>query len=377
MNVLQFASYSADSEYMRNLGLGLSNKGINLTCGMLFDDGDTEPDWIKRAPSAKYFCLKVKSRKGFLPAIFKLAQVLRREKIDILQTHLYEASLVGLLAAKLARTPLRILTRHHTDQAHMIGRKLPIAVDRWEAKEADRVVVLSNAVRNFMVAADGVDEAKIEVIYQGFNFEKFSASEDDRKSVRIEFGMADDDFVIGTFGSFFPTKGHRFLVEAAIELIAEIPNLKLLFVGAGGDRNDLEHQITTSGLAGKVVFAGFRQDVNACMKAVDVVVHPSLSEAFCQVLVETMSVGTPLISTDVGGANEVIDNGNSALLIPPESPAAIVEAVTRLYKDMDFAKKIAVAGQKSVRERFTLEKMIDRQVECYERWLGAKRNGGC
>lgn len=375
MNVLQFVSYSADSEYIRNLGQGLSNKGVNLICGTLFEEGKTEPEWVKNSPSARYFCLRAKSRIGFPWAALKLSNILRRHKVDILQTHLYEASLVGLLAAKLARTPLKILTRHHADQAHIIGRKLPIAVDRWEAKEADRIIVLSKAVRDFMVAEDGVDEAKIEVIYQGFDFEKFSASSFDRTQIRSEFEIAEDDFVIGTFGNFFPTKGHRFLVDAAARLISEIPNLKLFFVGAGGEMEELNRQIVSSGLSGRVIFAGFRNDVNACMKAVDVVVHPSLSEAFCQVLVETMSVGTPLVSTDVGGAKEVIEDGKSALLIPAESPEAIVDSVLRFFEDPEFAKNVAMNGQRSVRERFTLAKMIDRQCECYELWLNSEIDG--
>lgn len=375
MNVLQLISYAADSEYIRNLGLGIAKKGINLTCGTLFDNGSVEPEWVKQVPPTKYFCLNARSKKDFPAAVFKLANILRREKIDVLQTHLYEAGFVGLLAAKLARTSLSILTRHHTDQAHMIGRKLPVALDRWEAETADRVVVLSNAVRDFMVATDGIDKSKIEVIYQGFNFEKFSAKEEERKQVRAEFGFVNGDFVVGTFGSFFPTKGHRYLVEAAGTLVSEIPNLKLFFVGAGGEVEGLNSQIASSSLSERVVFAGYRQDVSACMKAADIVVHPSLSEAFCQVLVETMSVGTPLISTNVGGAAEVINDGETALLIPAGSSAAIVDAVSRLYMDPLYAKKIAAAGQISVRERFTLQKMIDRQVECYKMWLNAETNG--
>ena len=88
-----------------------------------------------------------------------------------------------------------------------------------------------------------------------------------------------------------------------------------------------------------------------------------------------MSVGTPLISTDVGGAREVIDDGETALLIPAESPAAIVEAVTSLFKNPDLGKEIALSGQTIVRKRFTIEKMINQQIECYEAWLQPKKDG--
>ncbi len=375
MKVFQFVSYSAESEYFSNLGKGLYKKGIDVSYGTLFEVGRKMPEWIEQRPKVGFFCLGAGSKYDFPVSVFRLAAVLKKEKPDIVQTHLYEASLVGLLAAKIAGVPCKILTRHHTDQAHLIGKRLPIAVDRWEAKAADRVVVLSNAVRDFMVTADGIDADKIEVIHQGFDFEKFSATEQDRARVRSEFAFGDSDFVVGTFASFFPTKGHRFLVEAAKELFRQIPTLKLFFVGEGGDRESLVKQIAESGLSGKVVFSGFRKDVSACMKACDAVVHPSLSEAFCQVLIESMSTGLPLVSTDVGGAREVIADGETALLIPPSNVEAIVEAILKLYKDPAFARHMAEKGQRNVRERFTLVRMIDSQIDCYESLMAKGKNG--
>lgn len=373
MKVLHFVSYSADTHYLANLGKGLARKGIELSCGTLFETGKDTPEWISELGNVGYFCLQAESKKDFPAAVLKLAKILRREKFDILQTHLYEAGFIGMIAAKLARVPLKVLTRHHLDQAHLIGNKSAIAVDRWEAKTADKVVTLGSAVREFLISADGIDGDKIEVVYQGFDFDNFYAEESDRKRIRKEFGLSEDDFIIGTIGNFFPTKGHRFLISAAKILLEEIPNLKLFFVGDGGDKDALKKQIGELGLADKVVFAGFRKDVNACMKAVDAVVHPSLSEAFCQVLIETMSVGTPIISTDVGGAKEVITHSETGLLIPAENVEAIVEAVGKIYHNREFAEKVALAGQKSVRERFTIEKMVDRQFECYENWLKDKK----
>jgi glycosyltransferase involved in cell wall biosynthesis len=373
MKVLQFVSYSFDSHYFANLGTGLSNNNIDITFGTLFETGKEKPKWMQQTKISNYFCLHAKSKKDFPLAVLKLAKILKKENFDILQTHLYEASFVSLLAAKLAHVPLKILTRHHTDQAHLVDKKLPIMVDRWEAKEADKIVVLSNAVREFMASADGIDAEKITVVYQGFDFDHFSADENDGRRIRAEFNLTENDFVIGTIGNFFPTKGHRFLISAAKILIDEIPNLKLLFVGEGGDTETLKRQISELGLDEHVIFTGFRRDVNACMKAVDVVVHPSLSEAFCQVLVETMSVETPIISTNVGGAKEVITNNENGLLIPAEDSGAIVEAILKVYRNRDFARKIALAGRKSVQERFTVEKMVNHQIECYETWLRNKK----
>ena len=373
MRVFQFISYTANVNYLENLGKGLSQNGIYFACGTLFGSGVDKPDWLESLGSDNYFCLNARSRRDFPLSVLKLARILKRVKPDILHTHLYEASLVGLLAGRIAGVPLRIMTRHHSDQAHIAGNRLSVAIDRLEARFFDQVIVPSYATRDFLINADSVDPRKVSAIHLGFDFEKFSSTDDDRARIRQLFSLSDRHYVIGTFGNFFPTKGHRFLVSAARELLNEIPNLKLLFVGEGGDVSELKRQIAENGLEDRVIFAGNRTDVPHCMNAVDVVVHPSLSEAFSQVLVETMSVGTPLISTDVGGATEVITHDDNAILIRPGNIGDIVDSVRRVYKDREFALKIAEAGQRSVRGRFTIDTMLKEHVLKYKAWLNGSR----
>ena len=370
MRVCHVISYSVDTEYFRNLSRGLAEKGVSQLLVTLFDSGSEQPAWINEAKNVEYLCLGVKSRYGFPLATLRLAKKLRQGNFDIVQTHLYEASLVGLLAAKFAGTRVKVLTRHHLDQALLIGKRLPIYIDKWEAKTADYIVTLGRAVKQHLVSREGVPEQKIHVVYQGFDFERFSATDDERNEIREEFGIKKNEFLIGTFGNFFPTKGHRFLLDAVSLLIERYPNIRLLFVGSGGEEGRLADYVVKTGLKGKVIFAGFRKDVAACIKACELVVHPSLSEAFCQVLIETMSVGTPLISTDVGGAKEVIENGVTGTLVPAADPKSLATAIEGVLKDPAKARTMANAGQSFVRNTFTLERMIDEQYKLYCDWLG-------
>lgn len=372
IKVCQVVSYSADSEYLRNLGHGLAGKGVSQLWVTLFDSGKEQPEWINRVKNVEYLCLGARNRYGFPYAALRLAKRLRQGKFNIVQTHLYEASLVGLLAGKLAGTHVKVLTRHHLDQALLIGKSLPIYIDKWEARTANHIVTLGGAVKEHLVSREGVPEQKINVVYQGFDFNRFSATESERVEVRREFGVGDEEFLIGTFGNFFPTKGHRFLLDAVSLLMEKYPNIRLFFVGGGGEESGVVDYVSKTGLDGKVVFAGFRKDVAACMKACDLVVHPSLSEAFCQVLIETMSVGTPLISTDVGGAREVIEDGVTGTLVPAADAGSVATAIETVLKDRARAEAMAKAGQAFVRNRFTLEQMIDRQYELYCQWLGIK-----
>src|SRR5262249_37307909 len=192
-------------------------------------------------------------------------------------------------------------------------------------------------------------------------------SEQDRQRVRSEFDLH-DRFVIGCIGQLFETKGQHHLLRAFGKISTEIPNGHLLLVG-GGDRKPLEDLANDLGLQRRITFSGYRKDVPACISAMDMVVHPSLSEAFCQVLIESMSAGKALVTTDVGGAAEVVTQDETGLLVPPSDPEAIAEAILRVYKNPALRDKLASAGQASVRQRFPVSLMVERQVSCYRQWL--------
>ena len=365
LRVCHLCATTLDTHYFANLGGGLAANGMSLFGASL--TAPEAPAWLSRLPEHDYLFLDAASRAAYPAAIVRLARWLRRHRMDVLQTHLFDAGLVGLAAARLARVPLAILTRHHTDEMWIAGTRVHIAGDRLMARWADRVVVLSHAVRTHMVEREGAPADKIDVIYQGFDFQSLSASDDDRRRVRTEFGL-DGHFVIGCVARFFKTKGHVYLLEAARQLVDEIPNLRVLLLG-GGDRSGIEEMIRANGLEGRVIFGGYRSDVPACMRAMDVVVHPSLTEAFCQTVIEALAAESPLVATDVAAASEVVSDGVNGLLVPPADSGAIVMAVRRLHADPVLARRMVAAGKRSVAERFTIDRMVAAQIDCYRRWL--------
>ena len=157
-------------------------------------------------------------------------------------------------------------------------------------------------------------------------------------------------------------------------MIVDIPEIRVLLLGTG-DRALVEAMVDELGLRERVILAGYRNDAPACMSAMDLIVHPSLSEAFCQVLIEAMATGTALVSTDVGGAAEVITQGETGILVPPANADAIAQAVLSLYRNPEQRRQMASAGQASVRQRFTVPRMVVQQIECYQRLLESSPSG--
>ncbi|MBI3402935.1 MAG: glycosyltransferase [Acidobacteria bacterium] len=366
LHVCHVCATTLDSHYFANLGRGLHARGLTVS-GVSLVEPET-PSWLREI-GGDYECLGARRKTAYLGAIARLARWLRGRRVDVVQTHLVDGGIVGLAAARLARVPLVVLTRHHTSEIEMIGTRLHGWCDRLLTSRADRVVVLSQAVKTHMVRREGASPDKIEVIYQGFDFDALSATDDDRRRVRADLGLG-DAFVIGCVARFFRTKGHPYLLGAARELARDIPNLKVLLLG-GGDREAIEAMVRGQGLADRVIFAGYRRDVPACMRAMDVVVHPSLTEAFCQTVVEALAAGAPLVATNVAAAPEVVTDGVHGLLVPRADAHAIAAAVLRLYRDPALGRRMADEGRRSVRERFTIDRMVTNQIDCYRRWLPA------
>ncbi len=365
MHVCHLCDTSVEGDYFRNIAAGLTQKGVRVSlvelgCG-------TPPKWLGEIQNASYFCLNATSKLQYPLAVWRLSRFLRDERVNILHTHLFFSGLIGVLAKRLYSKTIVALMRHHTSVVRMLGSRMHIAADRWMAEKADHVMTVSQAGRDYMIDVDGIRRKDIEVVYLGFDFERLTPNAEDRRRVRREFGFADGDFVIGYVANFASGKGHIQLIEAFAKIAAEVPEAKLFFAGRG---MLTEVQTATAKFPeGQIVFGGWRDDIPACLNAMDLFVQPSLSEAFSQVLIEAMGVGLPVIGTDVGGANEVIENGANGILIEPNNAEAIYREMKRLYDNNTFRGEIATAGMNTVRERFTAEQMVERQFALYESWM--------
>lgn len=341
--------------------------------GLLHDD--------MAAKGIPAFPLNCYTRVQYPLAIFKLYFLLKQLKIDILHAHLIDAGFVGLAAAKLARTPVLVLTRHHTrDWLDLISagkkRRFFIILDKLNSMMADYIFAISQDMGEILINGENIPRRKIVLAHYGLDMESINISSSDAPGrIRQEFSLQ-ESFVICTIGRLDEGKGHIYLFQAARELIKVNDKVKFLLVGEGPLRNYLEELAREIGIQNYVMFAGFRHDVPDILAACDIVVHPTLTEVLSQVMVETKAMGKPLIISDVCGVSDVIKNHDNGIIIPPKNPQAIYDAVLYLMNNPEYAKKMGQKGQDEVRKEFDAKTSVKNLEYWYSKFYNDKRGLG-
>jgi glycosyltransferase involved in cell wall biosynthesis len=366
MRICQFTTTHLDAHYFRNLTDGLTDAGHSV---LLMSLGDHKrPEWVEDNPAAEFIALNRAARPAFPAAVRAASRQLREFEAELLQTHLFDAGAVGTVAGRLGRVPTRILTRHHLDEHQLVGRPLHIRLDKWMARSAHGVVVPSNALKRHMQGQEGLRDVSIEVIPYGLDDGMFESARATGPTVRTQLGL-DGSFVIGYTGRLVPNKGLAYLFEAMPALSSAHPELRLLLVGE--ETAWSRRAVNESPHRDAIITTGFRADAPACIAAMDVAVHPSLSDSLPQVVLEAFGVGTPVVATAVGGIPEMVKDGSSGLLIAPADSQAITAAVDRLYADPRLRERLVREGTHTMRTKFSVGVMIERYLALYERLMSA------
>ena len=230
-------------------------------------------------------------------------------------------------------------------------------------RAVDVVIAISAGVRDALVRV-GVRPEHIRVVPSGIEVDGFAVGADARAAVRREWGLADDDVAVVVLGALERRKGHAVLLAAAERLAPAAPGLRYVFCGMGREADALAREAAPLGDA--VRFAGFRRDVAACLAAADVVALPSLQEGLGVAALEAMAAGRPVIASRVGGLAEAVIHERTGLLVPPADPHGLALALARLSRDPAFRAKLGAGGRAHVAAHFTVARMAEGTLACYE-----------
>ncbi len=227
---------------------------------------------------------------------------------------------------------------------------------------------MSESARRVVVETDRVAPGRVRVVPNGYDWDRICSTPEAARSIRLEFDVG-DDLLLCTVGRFDALKGHEVLLHALASPCVPAHS-RLLIVGEGPSESSLRQLARTLGLADRCIFAGFRSDVYNVMAAADLIVHPSLSEAQCQVLIEALALARPVVATKVGAASELLIPGKTGWLVPPRDPTALATAISEALQDPTRAHRYGCAGRARVRAMYPIERMLAAYEEVYRRLLG-------
>ena len=304
----------------------------------------------------------------------ELFRLMRREGFAVVHTHNSKAGFLGRLAARLARVPVVVHTVHgfaFHDAEKPWKRMFYRTAERLAARLCDKLIVISQPLIEWAVKEKIAPRSRMVKIYSGIEVEAFGKPVD-CAALRRSLGLSSEDFVVGEVAKLWPGKGHDVLFGAAARLRNFIPNLKILLIGDGGLRSQLERLAHELKLDGRVVFAGFRSDVAALTQILDVAVLPSLFEGMGRAVVEAQAAGKPVIGTRVGGIPDLILNGVTGLLVEPNHVEALAWAIEKLAADPALRAQMGRNARSAVDERLSARHMSEKTIEIYRALLREK-----
>ncbi|HOX09888.1 MAG TPA: lipopolysaccharide heptosyltransferase II [Candidatus Omnitrophota bacterium] len=341
----------------------LSERLIKLGHNAVVISGGGELVKKLEAAGIKHYTLPVGKKDPFtiLRMIPAVCRILRSEKADILHARSRVPAMIGYYAAR--RAGVVFITT-----CHGYYSKKPFSkVMGW----GKYVIAISQVIAKHMMDSFKVPYRRIKLIYRGVNLERFRFKEPD-ESVK-------SDYTIGIIGRLTPLKGHAYFFRAAAKALKYFPRLKVLVVGDASPgkeryRQELQDTVRRLGLEKHVEFLGRRSDIPEILAGLDLLVlATTVPEGFGRVIIEAFAAGVPVVATSVGGVTEIIRDGVNGLLVPPEDPQAMSDAIVRMLKDRALTKGIVRNARKDAEEKFNLDRMITETVRVYEEALERKR----
>jgi glycosyltransferase involved in cell wall biosynthesis len=294
------------------------------------------------------------------PSIFKLLSWIQKEGADILHSHSgKDALLAGITGRISRRRPAIVRTRHIVNP---IKHKHAFSY-RWLPH---RLLVVSDQLRERFITRHKVSPEKILTLKPSVDFSRYNGLPG-KNEIRRKLNIDENQFVVGMVARFRTEKGHATLVQAFQDVLRRIPNARLLLIGEDRTKASEKIKELTKDLAIEqhVSFLGFRNDVPRLLKSLDVFVLASHREPLPNVIMEAFASGCPVVATAVDGNIEVVNNGESGLLVPPRDPSAMANAIIRLYNHPEIAASYVQNAMTWVRENHEFERAMNCLEEIY------------
>jgi glycosyltransferase involved in cell wall biosynthesis len=318
-----------------------------------------------RGQAARVHPIPMESGLG-LGLLGRLRALIRAERPDLVHVHSRRrgADLWGGLAARLEGVPA-VLSRRVDDPEP--------AWSRPRYRLYRRVIAISEGIRKVLLA-QGVAPDRAVCVHSAVDTERYHPG-GDRAWLRREFDLPEASPVLAMAGQFIARKGHRTLLAALPAVFAAHPEARVLLLGQGPLLEPMREAAADAGLADRVRFAGFRDDLDHVLAAVDLLVHPAELEGLGVSLLQAAACGVPIVATRTGGIPEAVRPGLNGELVEPGDAPALAAQIVRLLDDPALRTRYGAAGRELVLRHFSLDAMVEGNLAVYRAVLAAQRGG--
>ena len=320
-------------------------------------------------------CRKISPLKD-IKAFLEIYKLIKTKKYDIVHTHSSKAGILGRWAAKFAG--VRIIV--HTPHGHVFYGYFNafvtyffILIERATALITSKIIALTNIGLDEHIAFKIAKRDKFIQIYSGIDIEACQSSLMGVEDICRSLDVKDSNIVFGTISRLTHIKGNKNLVEAFALVVKVIPDARLLLIGEGEERMEIEEIINELKISDSVKLLGFRKDICELLKVIDVFVMASLNEGMGRVVLEAMASGKPVIATKTGGVPELVLNGKTGTLVEPANVDELAQAMIDLGNNRDKMQLFSSEGMKRVSDKFSIEKMVNDIDQLYDELTGKQK----
>lgn len=314
---------------------------VHLAC--FRTEGAWFPRAAERAASVVSFPIRSFRDAGTFAQMRAFAAWCRQRQIAVVHTSELYSNICFLPAAAMARVPVRIGSRREINAGKTAGQ---IGLQRLAYGCAHRIVANADAVAE-RLRREWVPASKVAVVPNGLDVERYTPHVATKPRRRVAM-----------VANLRPEKGHDILIDAAVAVLARVPDARFDLVGGGTERERLEQRARERGVAHAFSFMGHCEDVPARLAAADIFALPSRSEAFPNAVLEAMAAGLPVVASAVGGILEVVRHEDTGLLVAPGNSTELADRLCRLMLDPSLASTLAASGRAFVETRYSFDRMV-------------------
>lgn len=364
LHVIKVTGIAGAENHLLTLLPGLREQGFDARLLMLIEPDKPMVDYVMAAESRGIPVQTVVIRRDLDFRVFsRLRSLMRQAAPRIVHTHLQHADLYGITAAKLARVPVVITSRHNENDFRRRPHLRLLNRQLW--RMATGGIAISESVRRFAIRVEGAADYKVHTVHYGLVFDpqRIAQRPAQRDEKRREIGLQPDAVVIGMACRLVEQKGVSYALRAFRQIAERFPAAQMVIAGDGPLRSRLETEAHP--VRERVHFLGWRDDVAQLMPAFDVFLMPSLWEGFGLAALEAMAQRVPVIASAVSSLPEIVISGETGLLVPARDVHALADALATLLDDRALRQHMGLLAEDRAETHFSAARMIEQTAKVY------------